>query len=305
MRPTTLKTAGVLLGGALCISMAATAHAGAVGPINTGAYTGPVEIQYNGFTTEAGVTASTNETTWGAGFITNIFEFGNSSNIFYSNAIPGVQRIGYVLYGIADANIRGPVGGPFQIFNTGCTGGPCDGKIHIDFYALPNATGTNFGVADPAGLTVADRALAGGWDQFDGITNVVGGSLLMKWELVAGIQTVDVAGGTDPLFDETLATLIQNVSSTTLPATGDGDFLADCISGPACALFDTNGQTAGSDFFGQFSLSASLTSQNLINGWEGRTSDPVETAVIPEPISAGLFGFGILGLGLLRRRLAA
>ena len=81
---------------------------------------------------------------------------------------------------------------------SGCTGAPCDGKIHIDFYALPNATGTNFGVADPAGLTVADRALAGGWDQFDGITNVVGGSLLMKWELVAGLQTTPPSGGSDP-----------------------------------------------------------------------------------------------------------
>lgn len=262
-----------------------------VGPVNTGSYGGPVEIQYNGVTTENGTFAA-DETTWGASFVTAMYEFGNNSNLFYSSGIPGIDRIGVLLYGMGDAQVTQTAPGAFNIYNVGCTAAPCDGKIHVDLYLLPNSAGTNFGAPDPAGLTINDRT---GFSSFTGITN---GSLFMQWEMVAGIQTVDDPG---TAFDETTAVLVQHVTSQTLPATGTGDFLANCVGGPGCSLFDTNSQAGGADFFGRFTLSAALTAGQLANGWEGIISDPIETAV-PEPGTLGLVGLSVLAAGFLARR---
>lgn len=275
-----------------CVSIS-VASASVVGPINTGNYVGPVEMQYNGFTTEndsVNYANPGNETTWGAGFMTSIFEFGNSSNLFYSNGTG--NPIGYVIYGLADGSII-PAGGGFNIYNIGCTGGDCDGALHIDFYELPSGSSTNFGT----NLSVNDRT---GFGSFTGITDI--GTLLMSWEFVPGIESADdVSTG----FDESTALIVQNVSATTLPATGDGDGYAECTSGPACVLFQSGAFAANSaaDFFIQFSLSTSLTPAQVANGWQGRISDPVE-AVVSEPTVTAML-LGIVGLGFAARRSGA
>lgn len=278
---------------ALSSAVSGSATAGVIGPINTGNYTGPVEMQYNGFTTgnaSANYGTPGNEVTWGAGFMTSIYEFGNSGNLFYSNAT--ANPIGYVIYGLADGSIISDGMGGFNIYNIGCTGGDCDGSLHIDFYELPGGSSTNFGTT----LAVDNRT---GFGDFTGITDI--GTLLMGWEFLPGIQTVDDPGTP---FDERDAVLVQNVSAVTLPATGDGDGYAECTSGPACALFQSGNFAANplADFFIQFSLSDSLTAAQMANGWEGRISDPVEATVIPEPSVLAMFGFALMGLGIATRR---
>ncbi len=288
MRRVALATvaAAALSGG---LSSAASAA-----PIHTGGYNGPVEIQYNGFTTEnasANYATPGNERTWGAGFMTSMFEFGNSGNVFYSNATG--NPIGYVIYGLADGSIiPGGMGG-FNIYNVGCTGGDCDGSIHIDFYELPGGSSTNFGTD----LSIDDRT---GFGDFTGITDI--GTLLMGWEFVPGIQTVDELS--TPGFDERDAVLVQNASAVTLPATGDGDGYAACTSGPACALFQSGNFPANplADFFIQFSLSDALTAAQESNGWMGRISDPVEATVVSEPTVLAISGLGLVALGFAARR---
>lgn len=80
--------------------------------------------------------------------------------------------------------------------------------------------------------------------------------------------------------------------------TGDGSFLADCVSGPACPLFSTHGQANGADFFGQFTL----TTATGRNGWLGNVSDPVVGGAIPEPDTMLLLGIGMVGLTLFGRK---
>lgn len=279
---------------ALSAGLSSTASAGVFGPINTGNYTGQVEMQYNGFTTEnssANYANPGDERTWGAGFMTSMFEFGNSGNLFYSNATG--NPIGYVVYGIADGSIISDGAGGFNIYNVGCAGGDCDGAVHIDFYELPGGSSTNFGTT----LGIDNRT---GFGDFTGITDI--GTLLMGWELLPGIQTID--DPSTPGFDERDAVLVQNASAVTLPATGDGDGYAECTTGPACALFQSGNFAANSqaDFFLQFSLSAALTPEQQANGWQGRISDPVEATVVSEPTVLAMSGLGLLALGIAARR---
>jgi len=244
-------------------------------------------VKFNGATTESNTTAGSNETTWGWGYVADIRnDLTNAAKWLPENPTYGNATISYMLYGIADLRTAGNSSNGFDIYNVGCTGGPCDGKIHIDFY-IDDAGGTNptFSALTPASRT-----------GFDSLTGVTDGNLLMRWVLTPGGVTDDPA---TLLIDESQTTLYQDVSGVTLPATGSGFFYADCVDGEGCEKLGP-GLTAFpggpiAELFGRFTLN--FTSGAVLDaGWEGLINDPVVGVTVAEPNAMAVFGAGLLAL---------
>lgn len=280
----------ILKKGILGLTVALGAVSAIASPIPSFGLTGagPIEIKFTGVTAAsadggAGLFGSGIESTFGAGYVGDIHDQNNSSNIFWQ---PGnaTGSMSYMLWGMADDSFTPDGFGGFNLYNKGCTVGPnCDGKIHITFY-LDNTTamgGTNPGYAGAGSVSPASRV----GNTLGGLTD---GNMIMDWILVPGV----VVG--DPT-----TTLFQHVSALTLPATGNGSFYAECISGSACSTFNQ----IGPDFFGVFTLKNNTTTPAGRNGWTGAIADPVVGVAIPEPTTVLLFAAGLLGLaGVARRR---
>jgi len=271
-----------------------------------------LQFDYNGFTVEdtgipgLGTNSNGLETTWGAGVINDIKDV-NLGTTAWVDQQQG-QSLAFMIYGIADQ--QSTLTSPSRLLNNGCTAGAgnsgsfagCDGSIHIDFY-LRNGADPAFGT--PTGVKVSGRTAI---DQLAGITNV--GTKFMSWTFTPGV----VLGNNG-------AQLFQLVAGLSLPTTGHGEALADCVSGPGCGLFNTaaesdfraaSGSDPGADssviddFFIQFTLDEQLTKGTAANGWEGHINGPIQATVsavlVPEPGTIATFGLGLLGLGGLARR---
>jgi hypothetical protein len=252
-----------------CDSTTATCYGGNVGNPNLATGTSPGNGTYN-------------ETTFGVGRFTSIASEPGSFPTVWQQGDAGEQLLVFI-YGVADEDILGPdVSGNYTILNTGCLGGDCDGKIHMDVYAVP--TGQFFGFVQPNGLSTSDRT---GFDTFAGITDI--GELVYKSEFTQGARGIN---GADDM--------VQTTRAGTLPTTGSGAWLADCVAGPACVWFDSNSQDNSSDFFGQFTLQIAAAPLQA-NGWLGYNNDPILTNAIPEPGIFALLGGGLLGLGFAGR----
>ncbi len=287
------------LGFALC------GAASSVSAFSLGGYTGPVEIKFAGFSTDASTFGS--PCALGSGcennfVVGNVSEITDGFNALWSSGTGG-EYITFIKYGISDFSdiSTGPMSSNHYAKGATAAGtgnAAADGFIHLDFY-IDSAPGMNPNTTGPASRT--------GYSTYTGLTD---GTLFLSTILVPGIATDDpsTAG-----IDESTATLFINRTAQTVPLTGDGSFFAAITGGSQQALFNSNGYLSGAaDFFGQFDLTPN--SHASCNGPMGASSpacfdsalnDPLRGAAVPIPAAIGFLGIGFSGLlscAWIRRR---
>jgi hypothetical protein len=116
--------------------------------------------------------------------------------------------------------------------------------------------------------------------------------------LTAAPQTAGPAG-------DTLVSTIQTGTSLSAFSVALGSTFLDVAGGPAAGAFDTgtfaNAFDVANGGFSDISLTSDFSSGSLAEGFGISGSATLKANAIPEPISLGLLGVGLLGLGMARR----
>ena len=278
------------------VSLGLASFAAAATPL--AGVTGDLQIKLGGLTTDRKLTAGTNETTWGIGYLETITSFDNASK-WIAGTDDGYLY--YMIYGVADLSIIANPSMGFDIYNVGATGGVADGRIHLDIYYSPTKIAA---IDQQKNANPNDRT---GFNSYAAYAAL--GPAYLKLTFGQGIQQSDRAG---TAVDERNATLVQYTAGDKLPTSGNGAFFLDVQGGTAASQWDTNGQ-AGHDMSGNFTLrenfgfgaGCSETQVNAGTCFAGLINDPILTTKIPEPGSLALLGLGLAGLAGLRRRRSA
>jgi len=123
--------------------------------------------------------------------------------------------------------------------------------------------------------------------------NAADGSLFLSADFVPGI-TADAT-----------TTYLQDIDSLTSPISGSGIGYLKVTGGSAASMFDSNLFAGGADFLLQNDY-RSGTLDDPSYGWTVVSHDPVlgSNAVVPEPTTMLLFGMGVVGMLIRKKKVA-
>ena len=287
MRTSVIKAAAAALG--LSTSVLAIGSASA-GPINLMGYTGPISIDFHDYESFTSPTLAPGDMNFGVFNIINITAQASQGSIVAGQTIwsPGGsnQFLVGVFNDITVTSVTPNGSGGFTTENTG-------GNFALyQVASFPNFTqGTGGYAAAGGGCTINQLC-------YNGISNTGSGPIL----------TISLIPGADLV--NPLSTLQATVSGTTVPVSGSAQGYGDITGGTDQGQFGIDGFTtaigtkADIVLLNNFCANAAGCSGAIapIGNWQQLSNDPIGAAAIPEPASLLLFGSGILGLGLLRRK---
>ncbi len=224
----------------------------------------------SGSSMTAGTTGNSDgdEDSWGIAQVDQILAQPSSTILFDKDA-SGSSEITIFFWGFDDDSIAVP-DTTFGNTTIGSVGGYAE--IWMD-------TSPDF----DASLGAAGRSDGGDPSHYDGVTD--DGTLLLALSPVAQ-NAAD-------------HTLITSFNFGTL--TGSGTMYLDVTGGAWASQFDTDGELFDSDVFFQFTSNAN-TGGEAVGDWTVRGDGRGEANIIPEPTTMLMFGVGMLGAGVVRRK---
>ena len=252
--------------------------------------------------------------------LTGFENFSNGLNVGSQNygvlKVTSIQTIGF---------------GEVTLWADGQNGGEITGvfsQIEVSIFIAAGPGGFLYAIGGTTDLYInpmGSLAAAGGFTQgiggyaaagggctanqncYHGVSDVVGGGLLLSADYVPGADTFD-----DPLVNTVVGTL-----TAANPLRGSAQGYLAVTGGSSMGYFDTNGFIGGTadlnanNTFCTVGTSACATFAQAggtaaSGGWQLKIDDPVVGSVrLPEPASLALVGLGLLGAGMARRRKSA